>query len=62
METCGDCSDKVGNVKLKLKQPLKEPLLWSRLPSHECLSAGSMVVVEPSESRTSPSSLATVWT
>ncbi|KAK0153851.1 Retrovirus-related Pol polyprotein from transposon gypsy [Merluccius polli] len=49
--------DKVGTVKLKhavTLEPMKEHLVWGRLPSHECLSAGSTVIVEPSESRTVP--------
>ncbi|KAK0144036.1 hypothetical protein N1851_017626 [Merluccius polli] len=46
--------DKVGTVKLKhavTLEPMKEHLVWG---SHECLSAGSTVIVEPSESRTVP--------
>lgn len=52
-----ECPDKVGAVKLKRAvtlEPMTEHLVWGRLPSHTCLSAGSTVVVEPSESRTVP--------
>lgn len=52
-----ECPDKVGTVKLKhavTLEPMQEHLVWGRLPSHACLSAGSTVVVEPSESRTVP--------
>lgn len=55
-----ECPDKVGTVKLKhavTLEPLKEHLVWGRLPAHLCLSAGSTVVVEPSESRTVPRSV-----
>lgn len=55
-----ECPDKVGTVKLKhavTLEPLKEHLVWGRLPAHVCLSAGSTVVVEPSESRTVPRSV-----
>lgn len=50
-----ECPDKVGTVKLKhavTLEPLTEHLFWGRLPAHLCLSAGSMVVMESSESRT----------
>ncbi|XP_061823055.1 uncharacterized protein [Nerophis lumbriciformis] len=53
----GECPEKVGAVKLKhavTLEPMTEHLVWGRLPSHACLSAGSAVVVEPSESRTVP--------
>lgn len=53
----GDCPDKEDNVKLKhavTLEPMKEHLVWGHLPSHKCLSAGSRVVVEQSESRTGP--------
>ncbi|XP_061740923.1 uncharacterized protein LOC133541492 [Nerophis ophidion] len=53
----GECPDKVGAVKLKhavTLEPMTEHLVWGRLPSHASLSAGSAVVVEPSESRTVP--------
>lgn len=49
--------DKVGTVKLKhavTLEPMREHLVWGRLPNHKYLSAGSTVVVEPSESRTVP--------
>lgn len=52
-----ECPDKVGTVKLKhavTLEPMQEHLVWGRLPSHTCISAGSTVVVEPSESRTVP--------
>ncbi|KAJ7997122.1 hypothetical protein DPEC_G00225680 [Dallia pectoralis] len=48
---------KVGTVKLRhavTLEPMKEHLMWGRLPSNTCLSAGSTVVVEPSESQTVP--------
>ncbi|XP_069392240.1 retrovirus-related Pol polyprotein from transposon 297 [Paralichthys olivaceus] len=54
------CPDKVGTVKIKhavTLEPLTEHLVWGRLPAHLCLSAGSTVVVEPSESRTVPRSV-----
>lgn len=47
-----ECPDKVGTVKLKhavTLEPLTEHLVWGRLPAHLHLSAGSTVVVEPSE-------------
>lgn len=53
----GVIPDKVGFVKLKhavTLEPMKEHLVWGRLPSHKCLSAGSTVIVEPSESCTVP--------
>ncbi|KAK0147322.1 hypothetical protein N1851_013258 [Merluccius polli] len=52
--------DKVGTVKLKhavTLEPLTEHLVWGRLPTYLHLSAGSTVVVEPSESRTVPRSV-----
>lgn len=48
---------KVGTVKLKhavTLEPMKEHLVWGRLPSHKFLSAGSTVIVEPSESGKMP--------
>ena len=33
---------------------MREHLVWGRLPGHVCLSAGSTLVVEPSQSRTVP--------
>ena len=53
----GETPDKVGTVKLKhavTLEPMKEHLVWGCLPSHACLSAGSTLVVEPSQSRTVP--------
>ena len=55
-----ECPDKVGTVKLRhavTLEPMQEHLVWGRLPSHACISAGSTVVVEPSESRTVPRSV-----
>ncbi|KAK0150870.1 hypothetical protein N1851_008033 [Merluccius polli] len=55
-----ECPDKVGTVKLKhavTLEPLTEHLVWGRLPTYLHLSAGSTVVVEPSESRTVPRSV-----
>ena len=49
--------EKVGTVKLKhavTLEPMREHLVWGRLPGHVCLSAGSTLVVEPSQSRTVP--------
>lgn len=51
----GDPPDKVGTVKLQhavTLEPLKEHLVWGCLPKQKCLSAGSTVVVEPTDSRT----------
>lgn len=53
----GKIPDKIGTINLKhavVLEPMKEHLVWGRLPSNARLSAGSTVVVEPSVSTTVP--------
>lgn len=53
----GAVPERVGTVRLKhavTLEPMQEHLVWGRLPKGTCISAGSTVIVEPSEARTVP--------
>uniref|UniRef100_A0A3Q1FAW3 Gypsy retrotransposon integrase-like protein 1 n=1 Tax=Acanthochromis polyacanthus TaxID=80966 RepID=A0A3Q1FAW3_9TELE len=53
----GPMPDRIGTVKLKKSvtlEPLREHLVWGKLPASAPLSVGSTVIVEPTQSRARP--------